>query len=568
MVKTSDIAWFKSNFAGKMAQALEGSVFDVDMLTAIACQETGSLWAPMRQVPSLSPDRVVALCCGDTLDADKGRRAFPRTKADLLAVPRGQQMFDIARSALLDMAEHIPDYRFARTNPKKFSHGFGVFQYDLQFFLTDPDYFIEKKYESFDNALQRAIGELNRGLRKLRLQDRSTITDREFCHVAIAYNTGGFNPAKELKQGHFDGKKFYGESIRDFLAMARTVPTGNAAPARTSSAGAVPLSPPETITATGPSFRVDTNANTVRLRSEPRISNPKTANVKADLPDGHIVRALNGTPVNDFIEVQALLGGKIFQGFAAKHLLSPLGRPPAAAALEATPSSADAALPEAHLAGSPTNITKRTAPAGARSLSEPNMPRRAADNPDGLRTELNAIIDYLANDDPRHKRYQPHDGFTFCNIYAHDYCTLAGAYLPRVWWSQPALLKIALGETLEPRLGSSVDEARANDIYRWLRDFGQTFGWRRAASLSELQDHANLGGISLIVARRKQDGRSGHIVAVVPETGDETAKRNESGAVTMALQSQAGSVNFRRGRSTLDWWKSERFAEHAFWTHP
>ncbi len=62
-------------------------------------------------------------------------------------------------------------------------------------------------------------------------------------------------------------------------------------------------------------------------------------------------------------------------------------------------------------------------------------------------------------------------------------------------------------------------------------------------------------------------GASGHIVVVVPEIGTETAQRNASGAVTLALQSQAGAVNFRYGRGNPDWWKGDQFAEAAFWIH-
>ena len=71
----------------------------------------------------------------------------------------------------------------------------------------------------------------------------------------------------------------------------------------------------------------------------------------------------------------------------------------------------------------------------------------------------------------------------------------------------------------------------------------------------------------MIVARRKDEGRSGHIVAVVPETATESAKRDATGKVTMPLQSQAGSVNFRYGRSMPDWWSDAKFAEFAFWMH-
>ena len=46
----------------------------------------------------------------------------------------------------------------------------------------------------------------------------------EMAAVAIAYNHGSFNPAKGLKQGFFDGHKFYGENFFDFLQTAKTVP--------------------------------------------------------------------------------------------------------------------------------------------------------------------------------------------------------------------------------------------------------------------------------------------------------------------------------------------------------
>jgi hypothetical protein len=133
MVDTTDIRWFKQSFADKIADGLAGTVFDTDMLVAVACQETGELWSAMRR-RNLTPDGIAALCCGDTLDADRGRSAFPKTKAELVAHPGGEGMFAIARKALLDMAEHIPAYAFARNRPNKFCHGFGVFQYDLQFF--------------------------------------------------------------------------------------------------------------------------------------------------------------------------------------------------------------------------------------------------------------------------------------------------------------------------------------------------------------------------------------------------------------------------------------------------
>jgi hypothetical protein len=68
------------------------------------------------------------------------------------------------------------------------------------------------------------------------------------------------------------------------------------------------------------------------------------------------------------------------------------------------------------------------------------------------------------------------------------------------------------------------------------------------------------------VARRKEDGRSGHIVAVVPETAAHTAVRNGSGEVTGPLQSQAGARNARY-LTTAGWWTGDQFAESAYWIH-
>jgi hypothetical protein len=212
-------------------------------------------------------------------------------------------------------------------------------------------------------------------------------------------------------------------------------------------------------------------------------------------------------------------------------------------------------------------VTKRTAIAGAHSLNEPGQPGRAGTTPAELREELAAIIDWLAVDKESYKRYQPRSGLTFCNIYAHDFCYLAGAYLPRVWWTPRAIERLTQGETVEPRYGETIDEQRANDLFRWLRDFGPRFGWRQTGTLTKLQQNANQGGLGIIVARRREDGKSGHIVMVVPETEDNKARRNVDGEVTAPLQSQAGARNFRYGTGSTEWWLGEQFAESAFWIH-
>jgi hypothetical protein len=513
-------------------------------------------------------NRILELCVGDTIDGNgtTGRSAFPRNKSALLAVPRGRAMFDVARQALVDMAEYITAYQRVTRNPDKFCHGFGVFQLDLQFFKDDPDYFLERRYARFDASLEKCLAELRRALVKRRLGDRPELTELEAASVAITYNTGGFNPAKGLKQGHFDGQKFYGEQFVDFLRLAKTVPaTGGAAVLPAPAPGHAIVSPPTPVVATGPLFEVDVLESPLRLRSAPRIDRTN-ANVIARLPDGQIVQALTTATVNGFREVQTNVRGARFQGFASARYLKPavgVGAVPEPLPAAAPPTSGIAAVHVPRRAGV---VTKRSEPAGAYSLNEGGQPGRVGTTPEALRAELAAIVEWLGVDDPSHRRYRRTRTATFCNVYAHDYCHLAGVYLPRVWWTPAAIESLARGVAVEPRYGATIDEQRANDLFRWLRDFGIRFGWRQTSSPTKLQLEANQGAVGLVIARRTNDGLPGHATMVLPETSQRRAKWNVSGDVTAPLQSQAGATNFRYG-TPEGWWKGDQFAEHGFWLH-
>lgn len=587
MPNADDIRWFKQQFQAAIAAALKDTPFDIDMIIAIACQETGPTWSRLRR-NNLSLDRILALCVGDTLDAPN-RGAFPQTKADLVARPRGQEMFEIARKALVEMAEHIPEYRGAAARPNKFCHGYGVFQRDLQFFLEDPDYFLNRDYERFDATLAHCLAELGRGLKKLGFTGRESLSDFEFASVAIAYNTGRFVPSRGLKQGFFNGERFYGEEVFDFIRLSRTVAVPGATPAIAPPADNQAILPPPAAIEGSGDMVVDTMLAPLRVRSEPEVTDPPSKNVVAHLPDGHPVRTVTGRKVRGFLEIETMLQGAHVRGFASAKFLVPATAPvPIPAALAAptpvpapgpapgpapaqagTPAAATAAgaIPAVFMPRKPGSVTRRAAEANAHSLNEPNQPARAGATPGELVASLNAIIDWLAVEKPQHLRYQPRAGLTFCNIYAHDFCHLAGVYVPRVWWSGRALLDLAAGKPVAPLIGDSIHEMRANDLFRWLRDFGESFGWRRTTSLDELQQAANQGGIGLIVARRKEDGRSGHIVMVIAEGEADRARRDSSGQVIAPLQSQAGMTNFARGTGKLNWFKGEEFAESAFWMH-
>jgi hypothetical protein len=567
MPNADDVLWFKLQFHDEIAAAIAGLPFDVDMLTALACQETGEIWPILRR-KNLTRDRVLALCVGDTLDADKGRAAFPKTKADLIAAPRGQEMFDIAHEALVDMAEFIPGYKGAAANPNKFCHGYGIFQFDLQFFKAEPEYFLEKRYEQFPETLGTALAELRTALKKVGLEDRDSLTDLEMASVAIAYNTGRFKPNLGLKQGFFDGTKFYGESYFDFLRLSRTVALPGGTPSiEPPGPGTAVVAPPTPISATGDFFEVSTLQSTLRVRSEPKISSPDpTSNVVGELPDGQRVRAVTGTPVKGFLEIETSLNGALIHGFAATKFLKPAA--PAEIKLvvpaKTPPANGIVAVFMPRKEGA---VTRRADLADAHSLNENGQPGRTGTAPDELRAEIADIIAWLAVDKASNKRYQPRDGLTFCNIYAHDFCFLAGVYVPRVWWSGKAIAALARGETVVPLIGDTINEMRANALFGWLRDFGPDFGWRQTGTLTKLQTEVDQGAIGLIVAERKDGSRPGHIAVVVPETEDERARRVASGDVIAPLQSQAGSINFQYGTGKTAWWMGEQFAQSAFWLH-
>jgi hypothetical protein len=310
MPNTDDMRWFKQQFHEKINAALEGTPYSLDFMTALACQETGEVW-PILRKKNLSVDRILELCVGDTID---GRSAFPRSKAELVSVPNGQKMFEIARAALVDMAQFITSYKGAASNPNKFCHGFGIFQYDIQFFKNeDPDYFLERRYTSFDASLGKALSELKSAAKRIGLHTKPALTDMEMTFVAIAYNTGGFNPAKGLKQGFRPKDKngnpvglFYGEQTFQFIQTSKTVPADDAGPAPT----------PDP---TGPRYKV-TSTDPLRLRKE-AVIDPTNANVQTRLPNGHIVRATTNVPVNGFLEVETDFDGKHFKGFASAQFL-------------------------------------------------------------------------------------------------------------------------------------------------------------------------------------------------------------------------------------------------------
>jgi hypothetical protein len=298
--------------------------------------------------------------------------------------------------------------------------------------------------------------------------------------------------------------------------------------------------------------RYEVTATSLNLRSAPRVV---PANRIAVLPQGHEVTKLDEANNPLWWRVSTNIEGVAVEGFVNSQYLTEVGSAPSVPTFNT--------LEAVHL----TN-TQRTTRVGtgrrAFPLNEPRQPGRTGTTPGSKATSLARIIDWLNVE--QSARYIPGGGNTFCNIYAYDYCYLAGAYLPRVWWNSIAIQRLGAGIAVTPRYGETVRELNANSLYEWLSNYGQNFGWRREFDLTRLQDAANDGEVCLINAQRRELNRSGHIVAVVPETAQHQARRN-SASVLSPIQSQAGAQNFRYGGTNRTWWTGSQFRAFGFWIH-
>ncbi len=357
MTTADAIAWFKRTFADRIEARLAGTPFSVDLVAAIANQETGYIWAPL-VTKGFSESDILRLCVGDTLDADRGRSCFPRNKAELLAAPRGAEMFAIARQALLDMASHVNGYEAATINPNKFCHGYGIFQYDIQFYRENPAYFLQKRWADFDACLTQFLDELKQAAKRQGWANKTSLSDEERVFVAIAYNRGKADCSLGFKQGHKCDGRCYGENVYDFFRLAQSIAVNGAAVAVR--LPALPIAQPSASLSLfkkiGVVYEVDVEEVPLRLRSEPQVSAPNPgANVIARLPRGQLVQQVSRKKTGEFLEIETTLNGAALRGFASSKFLRRVER-----ARRVTPSSKTPGRVAASALGSTTeNKAKR-----------------------------------------------------------------------------------------------------------------------------------------------------------------------------------------------------------------
>jgi hypothetical protein len=300
-------------------------------------------------------------------------------------------------------------------------------------------------------------------------------------------------------------------------------------------------------------FKVGNNAPSgLFLRSEPVVTEATKIGI---LPMGHKVKKLAESSTPGWWEVSTTLDGGNMTGFINSTFLTPTA--------DFVPPESVSGIKSVHLTR--TASVARSNKAFAFALNENGQPRRDPNaSAANKAAKLTEIVEWLDVANTNHLRYKRLPNATYCNIYAYDYCFLARVYLPRVWWTSRALIDLRAGRNVVPIYGETVHELNANSLLMWLKEFGTDFGWRRTASLDEIQTAANSGQAVVISAQNRIPNRSGHICAVVPETASHKAVRS-GGQVIRPLQSQAGATNFKY--RTERWWinLASTFREHGFW---
>lgn len=293
------------------------------------------------------------------------------------------------------------------------------------------------------------------------------------------------------------------------------------------------------------------NTAFLNMRKAPHLGR----NIITALPKGQMVVVHKKSADRLWWEVSTHFNGVQLMGFvAARYLLE---------AMQYQPSDRLGEVVAVHRQENNPRATRNSRAVGwSYPIGEAGRPSRTGTNPTAKARDLSKIVSWLMVETS--ERYRRQGKSTYCNIYAHDYCYLAGAYLPRVWWSPKALMKLAEGRQVVPEYGLGIFEMNANSLYDWLVDFGGQFNWKREFSTEKLQEYANEGKVCIISAKNKNLNRSGHICAVVPETNEHQALLRPSGL--SPLISQAGLTNYRY-KSGYDWWQLGSFSHFGFWVH-
>lgn len=313
------------------------------------------------------------------------------------------------------------------------------------------------------------------------------------------------------------------------------------------------------------------NVDQLNLRSEPQVSTPPGKNITIVLDKGDTVRKIrSASETSTWWEVEVTIdnNNNNVKGFV-NSLVE--GKP------TVVPANAFAPFSVVNNLNTPIHLEENNPKSTKSNRAKWKLPIGLQDRPERDMTSVASrkesiieIVDYL--DVENSGKYKRTIKDTYCNLYAYDYAYLCGVFLPRMWWRDNCVAELKNKKSVEFK-ETNLQEMRANDIFNWFENHSQLFDWQRLipenSDYTEIQEAANSGKVVIISGYNKQGGH-GHICAVVPETANNLAVR-EQNKVVRPLQSQAGGTNKKYFTTKPNWWgqgKLNSFKYNfGFWIH-
>jgi hypothetical protein len=148
--------WLLANYAAPLNDAVKPTPFDIDIVCGIAGKEAACYWLAWTKDGSMTNTDILARCVFDASgDAPHAPRdAFPRNTAAFR-----ERMGDDLTNLLIVEANKTRKLR--GFGPKDWVYkGYGIFQYDLQYVLSDALFFKGLQWNDFNLCISRAMQEL------------------------------------------------------------------------------------------------------------------------------------------------------------------------------------------------------------------------------------------------------------------------------------------------------------------------------------------------------------------------------------------------------------------------
>jgi hypothetical protein len=100
--------WMNKTFGAQIDAGVKNTPISKNLVIAIGIQETFYIWAKMYKTST--PEEVLGVCVGDTIDFPGRKTAWPKNRAELEKASNGKTMFKVARAALDDTKKENKAY--------------------------------------------------------------------------------------------------------------------------------------------------------------------------------------------------------------------------------------------------------------------------------------------------------------------------------------------------------------------------------------------------------------------------------------------------------------------------